>query len=89
MSVEYLEPARSIIEKIGIEKVAEVTGRHVSRVYRWRLSRERGGTGGFIPPTEARQLLLYARTQAIDLTADDFFNLPRVESNGKVTEAAE
>lgn len=49
MSSEHLEPARTVIAKIGVDKVAEITGKHVSRVYRWMYPKSRGGTGGLIP----------------------------------------
>lgn len=76
MSANHLDPARSIISKIGTEKVAEITGRHVSRVYRWMAPKEKGGTDGFIPPAEARALLDYARKHGVDLSADEFFGIP-------------
>jgi hypothetical protein len=69
-----LEPAKSIIGKLGgPEKVAEITGRHISRVYRWMYSAARGGTGGVIPHGEARKLLDYADANGIDLQPADFF----------------
>lgn len=72
MSDKHLDPARSVIAKIGIEKVAEVTGKHVSRVYRWMHPKERGGTGGVIPHAAAAALLSYARENGIPLTASEF-----------------
>lgn len=69
----HLEPAKSVIAKIGIEKVAEITGKHVSRIYRWRLPKTRGGTDGRIPHEEAETLLAFARANGIDLKPDDFF----------------
>lgn len=69
-----LEPARSVIEKLGgIDVVAQTTGKHVSRIYRWMYSKERGGTGGFIPQSHIPDLLAYARDHGINLTANDFF----------------
>lgn len=76
MSDKHLEPAKSIISKIGIEKVSEITGKHVSRVYRWMYPKERGGTGGMIPQGEAPALLAYAKANEIDVSADDFFAVP-------------
>lgn len=73
MTDKHLNPAKSIIAKIGIEKVSEITGKHVSRVYRWMYPKERGGTGGMIPHSEAPALLAYAQAHSIDLTAGDFF----------------
>lgn len=73
MKPERLDPARSIIAKIGVEKVADITGRHVSRVYRWMQSQESGGTGGMIPNTEAQKLLAWARETGFDLSPAEFF----------------
>lgn len=72
MSEAHLEPAKSVIAKIGIEKVAEITGKHVSRVYRWMYPKEKGGTGGFIPQTDAQAILGYARLNGIALSASEF-----------------
>ncbi|RWO29612.1 MAG: hypothetical protein EOS10_22485 [Mesorhizobium sp.] len=73
MSEAHLDPAKSIIAKIGIEKAAEITGKHVSRVYRWMYSKERGGTGGLIPNDAAPALLAWAQENNIDLSPADFF----------------
>lgn len=74
MTDKELEPARSILAKIGgVEVASKVTGKHVSRIYRWTYSRAKGGTGGVIPHDDATKLLEYARQNGIELTADDFF----------------
>lgn len=73
MSDTHLDPAKSIIAKIGIEKVSEITGKHVSRVYRWMYPKERGGTGGLIPQTDAPALLAWAQENNVELAAADFF----------------
>lgn len=73
MSDEHLEPAKSVIAKIGIKQVSEVTGTHITRVYRWMYTKERGGTNGVIPNAAARALLAYAAEKGIDLSAADFF----------------
>ena len=78
MSEKHLEPAKSIIAKIGIDKVSEITGKHVSRVYRWMYPKDRGGTGGFIPQADVPTLLSYAKANNIDLSADEFFAVPEV-----------
>ena len=70
----HLEPARTVIEKSGgVDAVSKITGRSVSRVYRWMYSRERGGTGGAVPHGEARTLLDHAVATGGALTAADFF----------------
>jgi len=76
MSEKHLEPAKSIIAKIGIDKVSEITGKHVSRVYRWMYPKERGGTGGMIPQNDAPALLAYAKANHIELSPADFFAIP-------------
>jgi len=76
MSETHLEPARSVIAKIGVDATVKVTGKHFSRVYRWMYPKARGGTGGRIPQQEALLLLEYARTHGIDLTPADFFGPP-------------
>lgn len=73
MSTSHLEPARSVIRKIGVDTVVSVTGKHISRVYRWMYPKDRGGTGGFIPQADALALLEYARANEVDLTPSDFF----------------
>lgn len=73
MSETHLNPAKSVIGKIGIDKVAEITGKHVSRVYRWMYPKERGGTGGLIPQADAPALLAYAKANGIKLSKGDFF----------------
>lgn len=73
MSDTHLDPARSVIAKIGIEKVSEITGKHVSRVYRWMYPKGRGGTGGLIPQADQPAILSYANENGIELTERDFF----------------
>jgi hypothetical protein len=50
MRAMHMEPAKSILDRIGYAKAAEVTGKHISRVYRWTYpAGVREGTGGIIP----------------------------------------
>jgi hypothetical protein len=73
----HMEPAKTIIDRFGgVEVVAAITGRHVSRVYRWMYPRDRGGTGGLIPQGEARKLLAHAKASNIPVSADEFFLSP-------------
>lgn len=73
-AVLILEPARSIIKRFGgAEKVAALTGRHVTRVRRWTYPREKSGSDGIIPMSEALKLVHGARENGIhDLTMDHF-----------------
>lgn len=74
-----VEPAYSIIEVLGgVRRVAEVTGRHYSRVYRWMYPDERGGTGGIIPAREQKKLLSFAQENNLDLIPSDFFDASRL-----------
>ena len=74
MSEKHLDPAKSVIAKIGIGEVSAVTGKHISRVYRWMYPKDRGGTGGIIPQPDAFRLLSHARANGLDLKPDDFFS---------------
>lgn len=77
MSEQYLEPAKTVIAKCGgVDAAAIITGKHVSRVYRWMYPKERGGTGGVIPIPQARKLMEYAASHKIDLPAELFFREP-------------
>jgi len=85
-----LEPAKTIIGMLGgPERVAVITGRHVSRVYRWMYPAHRGGTGGVIPYAEARKLLEHAAANGINLQPAHFFAAPGpVEATAVGGEAA-
>jgi hypothetical protein len=76
MSENHLDPAKSIIAKIGVGKVSELTRKDISRVYRWMYPKNRGGTGGLIPTADVPVLLAYAKDNDIELTADEFFQIP-------------
>jgi hypothetical protein len=52
--------------------VTKITGKHLTRVYRWMYSRQRGGTGGLIPQSEFHKLLDYAKRRKIRLRPGDF-----------------
>ena len=74
----HLNPAKSIITKLGgVEAVADVTGKHVSRVYRWMYPRERGGTGGVIPHDDARKLMAAAADRGVEIDPAEFFEEPQ------------
>lgn len=80
MSEKHLDPARSIIAHMGgIAKVCEITGRHISNVYRWMAPREKRGTGGKVPYEEADKLLAWASENGVDLRGDDFFDASRLQ----------
>lgn len=69
-----LEPATSIIARFGGDgAVQEITGASRTRVYRWKLPKERGGTNGRIPRKPAEKLLEHARKEGIPFSAGEFF----------------
>jgi hypothetical protein len=74
----HMEPAKTILDRIGFEKAAEVTGKHLSRVYRWTYPTSRGGTGGVIPHAESLKLLAYSRSSGLGLSEADFLKQPSV-----------
>lgn len=71
-----MEPARSVIELLGGEKVvSKVTGTAYTAPYRWQQPREKGGTGGTIPQRHHIALLAYARTHGLPLSAESLLPL--------------
>lgn len=78
-----MEPARSIIERLGGEAaVSKITGTAYTAPYRWQHPRIKGGTGGMIPQRYHRGLLDYARERGIALSADDFLAASQPEHEG-------
>lgn len=66
--------AERIIDKCGgIAAVSEMTGVNHTRVYRWKLTKARGGTGGLIPSRYHQTILDRAQARGIDLSPADFF----------------
>ena len=69
--------AARIIQKCGGHKaVALITGAKLSAVYRWTYPRSRGGRGGVIPRGPQAKLIEAARAGLVNLTAEDFVDLP-------------
>ena len=73
-----LEPAYSVIRKFDTEdrRGTEVLGVHLgvvrSAVTRWTLAREKGGTGGYIPPRYYDEILSFAKEQGVSLDPREF-----------------
>ena len=71
-----LDPARTIIDRFstseacGVSVVSEITGVGVTGVRKWRYPKERGGTGGYIPPRHWMKLKREGRVRGISLPAD-------------------
>lgn len=72
-----MNPATRIIDMLGgPQAVAERRGVVVQTVYRWRLPKARGGTGGRIPTEHCGPMLKDAKARQLPLTADDFLEAP-------------
>ena len=70
---QRLEPAYGIIRKLGGEaKVSEIVETGLTAPYSWQYPRTVGGTGGLIPQKYHPKLLAYARSNDINLKAEDF-----------------
>lgn len=79
MAAMHMEPAKSILDRVGVDVAARVTGKHISRIYRWMYpAGPRGGTGGIIPHSDAIKLLDHARQNGLGLTEADFLRSPSV-----------
>lgn len=55
--------------------MSAITGKHVSRVYRWMYPKEKGGTGGYVPQEDAAKLLKAAPVRGVPLKPADFFEV--------------
>jgi hypothetical protein len=73
-----LDPAYSIIRKFdtGSRSGSEILGRRLgivrSAVTRWALAKEKGGTGGYIPPRYYREILAFARETGVLQNPSEF-----------------
>ena len=71
-----LDPARTIIDRFstseacGVSVVSQITGVDVTSVRKWRYPKERGGTGGHIPPRRWIKIKREAKARGIPLPAD-------------------
>lgn len=66
-------PARRLIKRFGAKILAEWSGRHISRVYAWGWPPSRGGTGGFVPLSARRSIMMRAlQDQGVQLAWADF-----------------
>jgi hypothetical protein len=71
-----MDPAKSILDRVGYETAARLTGKHISRIYRWTYPANRGGTGGVIPHGDAMKLLVHARDAGLSIDELDFMRSP-------------
>jgi hypothetical protein len=80
-------PAEHVIRKCGgHQAVAEMIGVDVTRVYRWTYSKDRGGTGGFIPARHQRALLEKAKAAGKNLKPEDFFKGELATASAEATQ---
>lgn len=84
-----MNPAKSILDRVGVQRAAEVTGKHISRIYRWTYPASKGGTNGIVPHDDAIKLLEYARAEGVPLDETDFMQAPSQapEDNNATVEA--
>lgn len=81
----HLEPATTVIKKLGgVEATAAIVGVDCSRVRRWRLPRESGGTNGLIPARHHEALLSWARKHHKGLSYKDFFAKPAAPAKREI-----
>lgn len=72
------EPAKSVIARLGgLTKVSVLCGVDISTVQRWRMAKDKRGTGGVIPAKYMAVLLRHASATGSDLKASDL--IPQAE----------
>ena len=70
-----MEPAASIIKRLGGNTVvARACERLPVTVYRWKLPRSRGGTGGRIPVSCRAHLLRLANSRGVSIAPEDLLS---------------
>lgn len=75
--------AKSTVMSRGIKTVCQITGRSIGSVYLWLYAKEKGGSGGWIPPEDAAMILVWAKKEGVDIDAQDFLPPPKaVNSRG-------
>lgn len=71
---EYLEPAATVVRILGgIGNTSKAAGVHRTRVNRWLLPKENGGTDGLVPVKHHQPLLNWAKENGRDLEPKHFF----------------
>ena len=70
----HCEPASTLIKTLGgLTALAAVAETTPTTVQRWRLPREKGGTGGYIPRKYHGKIIAHAATLGVELTPLSFF----------------
>ena len=73
IAVMRCEPANTIIKKFrGLKALAEVTNVQPHTVMRWRMPKEKGGTGGVVPHWHVPAILEAAKERGLDIRPSDF-----------------
>lgn len=87
--MQHLTPAEYVIRKFGgVRKTAFAIGRDPGSVSKWRLPKEKRGTGGLIPGLAQAAILKAAKEKGLDITADDLIHGRTVKTRiVKLTEA--
>lgn len=69
----WAQPAAGVIDKLGgITRTAEIVGCSPNWVVRWRIPKERGGTGGAIPKIAQIEILKAVdRCEIVAIRASD------------------
>jgi len=71
-TLQYPSQAERLINRLGGHaKVAKMLGITRAAVYQWTWPVERGGTGGLIPTTSLKALVVAARLNGHLLTSED------------------
>jgi hypothetical protein len=67
------EPANTIIKKFkGLKPLAEVANVQPHTVMRWRMPKEKGGTGGVVPHWHIPAIVEAAKERGLDIRPADF-----------------
>jgi hypothetical protein len=74
MREDYLEPAQTVVRILGgIGNTSIAANVHRTRVNRWLLPKENGGTGGLVPSRHHQPLLDWAKENGRPLKPEHFF----------------
>lgn len=80
--------SRVIAKCGGVAEVARLTGRKKVSIHKWRHPKSKGGTGGLVPADMQKKLMEAALRGEVDLTTEDFFDLPEDAEREERGEAA-
>jgi len=82
-----MEPARTIIEKLGgPTKISHKINVSRTHIYKWTYPRDKGGTGGTIPYWQIPKLLEMANSEGVTLSEYDFVKKISINSPASPSE---